>query len=143
MPIVANHTIKTASAVHRKGELIEYLDSAEEQRLVNLGAAFYVQQSSEDTLDDSLNSTSAEENDRHVFMAMKKAELKAYAERLGIAIDDRAKHDDMVDAIMNADTDIDLDALPMSALMVMAEADGLDVAEDVTEEELRDILAGA
>ncbi|WP_295280385.1 hypothetical protein [Veillonella sp.] len=143
MAIICNWYIKTSAGLYGPTEVIEGLDAAEEQRLIDLGAA-------SPTITPTLQpaevvapaaETERAENDEAIMAAldaMSKKELVHYGAALGIKLSDRSNKVDLVNVLKGED--LTLEALTDEALAVLAKYEGID--DTLPREELIAALEG-
>ena len=132
MPVQAKHTINTGDYVYNPGEIISDLTAAEEQRLIELGAAVAVSGD---------NSKGGEDDSFAVALAaMTNEDISKYGKSIGLEFASKATKASMIADILACDADINLGLLSDAALRAMVEAEHLEVPEDATREQLIDFL---
>lgn len=132
MPVQAKHTINTGDYVYNPGEIISDLTAEEEQRLIELGAVVVVSGD---------NSKGGEDDSFAVALAvMTNEDISNYGKSIGLEFASKATKASMIADILACDADINLGLLSDAALRAMVEAEHLEVPEDVTREQLIDLL---
>ena len=131
MPVQAKHAINTGDYVYNPGDVIFDLTAAEEQRLIELGAAVVVGDDDKNNAEDSL---------AVALGVMTDADIADYGKSIGLDFASKATKADMISDILASDADVNLELLSDEALRVMASAEQLDVPENATREELINIL---
>lgn len=145
MSIKAIWRINTGDKVYEPGDVIAGLSSAEETRLISLGAAIPMDQSTDEDSSAPVEGADPAQLEalRVVLAEATKKELLAYAERAEIkGVSGTMKNDDILNAII-ADAKIngiDLEAFTDIQLVQFAKVTGVEASEEAGREEILDAI---
>lgn len=144
MTVRALHAIRHDGVEYKAGELLQ-LNQDDENRLVNLGAAVYMnaEELPNQEAPQIFNESNEEVDEDSLTVAlgvMTGKEIRVYGERVGVVLPKNASKADMITKIVAHDADIVLDALSDAALLALVKAEGISVADDADREELLEAL---